>query len=72
MTSQTTHKTVKYWTNHPKTSYLWAENQFYVAKNISKNAKIKLSLQPFYSISLTFSKEDQSQVGIEGNWHEII
>ena len=31
-----------------------------------------LSLQPFYSITLTFGSEDQSQIGIEGKCREII
>ena len=72
-TSQTTHKPVKYRTNHPQTSQLWAENQFiYVTKNFSNTTKHVLNLQPFYSISLTFSGEDQNQVGIEEEWCEII
>ena len=63
---QTTHKPAKYRTNHPQTSQLLAENQFiYVTKNFSNTAKHVLNLQPFYSISLTFSGEDQNQVGIE-------
>ena len=45
---------------------------FYVTKNFSNNAKHVLNLQPFYSVSLTFSSEDQSQVAIEGKWREII
>ena len=45
---------------------------FYATKNFSNNAKHVLNIQPFYSISSTFSSEDQSQVGIEGKLHEII
>ena len=45
---------------------------FYIAKNLSNNAKLELNLQPFYSISSTFSNDDQNQVGIEGKWREII
>ena len=45
---------------------------FYATKNFSKNAEHVLNLQPFYSISLTFSSEDQSQVGIDWKWREII
>ena len=71
-TSQITHKPTKYWTNHPKTSQLWAENQFFMLpKNFSNNAKHVLNLQPLYSISSTFSSEDLSQVGIEGKWRGL-
>ena len=75
-TSQTTHKPVKPFTNHPQTSHKhriisW-KSVFYVAKNFNNNAKHMLSLQPFHAITLTFSSEDQSQVGIEGKWREII
>ena len=45
---------------------------FYVTKNYSNNAKHVVNLQPFYSISLNFSREDQSQVGMEEKWREII
>ena len=45
---------------------------FYVTKNFRQNAKHVLSLQTFYFITLTFSSEDQSQLGIEGKWREII
>ena len=38
---------------------------FYVTKNFSDNAKHILSLQSFYDITLTFSREDQNQVVIE-------
>ena len=48
------------------------KSAFYVTKNFSKNAEHVLNLQPFYSISLMFSSKDQSQVGAEGTWREII
>ena len=68
--------------NHPQTSHIQDKsptNQpimrrksvFYVTRNFSDIAKHVLSLQPFYVIALRFSNEDQSQVGIEGKWHDI-
>ena len=87
-TSQTTHEPAKPptnqpATNHPKTSQISdkpPKNQpiiirksvLNVTKNFSNNVKQMLNLQPFYSISSTFSSNDQSQVGIEGKWCEII
>ena len=77
-TSQTTHKSTKPATNqpnHPKTTQKPAKpliNQpsrkpvFNVTKNFSNNANHVLNLQLFYSVSSTFSSEDQSQVRIEG------
>ena len=47
-------------------SIMSRKSVFYVTKNFSNNAKHVLNLQPFYSISSTFSSEDQSQVRIEG------
>ena len=57
-------------TTHEEANY--EKKSFYVSKNFSNNAKHVLNLEPFYSITLTFSSEDQSQVGIEGKWREII
>ena len=82
-TSQTIHKSPKNQSNHSQTSQISdkpSKNQpimsrksvFYVTKNFSNNAKHVLNLQPFYSISSTFSSEDQSHIGIEGKWREII
>ena len=51
-------------TTHEEANY--EKKSFYVSKNFSNNAKHVLNLEPFYSITLTFSSEDQSQVGIEG------
>ena len=50
---------------------IW-KSVFYVTKNFSNNAKHVLTLQSFYSTTLKFSSEDESQVGIEGKWREII
>ena len=38
----------------------------------SATIKNVLSLQPFYTITLMFSNEDQSQEGIERKWRDII
>ena len=79
-TSQTRHKPTKSLTNqpnHPHASQIPGKPPtiqpimsrklvFYVTKNFSHNAKHVLSLQTFYFITLTFSSEDQSQLGIEG------
>ena len=76
-TSQTTHKPPKNQPNHSQTSHICdkpPKNQSIISKksvsnvtkNFSNNAKHVLNLQPFYSISSTFSSEDQSQVRIEG------
>ena len=75
-TSQTIHKLPINQTKHSQTSdkyriICW-KSVFYVAKNFNNNANHVLSLQPFYAITLTFSSEDQSQLGIEGKWSEII
>ena len=53
-------------------SIMSRKSVFYVTKNFVNNAKHVLNLQPFYSILSTFSNEDQSPVGIEGKWREII
>ena len=71
-TSQTTHKPAKYRTNHPKISQLLPENQLLMLPKTLATMQNVLNLQPFYSILSTFSSEDQSQVGIEGKWREII
>ena len=82
-TSQPIHNKLTRQPNHPKISQILEKpptNQpiiirksaFYVTKNFSNNAKHVLNLQPFYSISLTFTSEYQSQVRIEEKWREII
>ena len=72
---QTTQKPVKPPTNQPnigQTTQKPIVIKVYVTKNFKNNAKHVLILQQFYSISSTFSSEDQSHVGIEGKWREII
>ena len=75
---QTTQKPAKPLTNSqisdkpPQNQSIMTRNFFYITKNFSNNAKHVLNLQPFYSISSTFSNDDQSQVGIERKWREIM
>ena len=80
--SQTTHKPPKYLPNHsqtsqisgkpPKNQQIMSRKSFSVTKIFRNNAKHELNFLPFYSNSLTFTSEDQSHVGIEGKWCEII
>ena len=77
-TSQIIYKPPTNQPNHPQTSQIPDKSPtnpptmsrklvFYVTRNFSNNANSKhvLSLQALYSITLTFSSKDQSQVGIE-------
>ena len=70
---QASHKRAKPPTNQPNTGQITHKPanyeqkiSFYVTKNFSNNAKHMLCLQPSNSIILTFSIEDQGQVGIKG------
>ena len=78
--SQTIHKPS---TNHPQTNQITHKPTknppimsrklvFYVTKNFSNNVNYVPNFQPFYSISSTFSRKDQSQVTIEEKLREII
>ena len=81
--SLTTRKPPKNQSNHSQTSQILDKLPkiqpiisrklvFNITKNFSNNAKHVLNLQTFYSIPSTLSSEDQSQVGVEGKWLEII